>query len=165
MVGRASDWQFRSAALRSAPIAGSRQSARRSRQWPPRKRRDGSRHGRQSCIIAAATTRRRRRRFLQHTESSTRFYAHSTSDPSRGNWQGLRDHLLGVAGLSEQFGQWLGIAKASRLAGLLHDLGKYTPEFQDRLAGSAVPVDHSTAGAYHVTSLVDPEAWTETGQT
>src|SRR5258706_5339132 len=83
------------------------------------------------------------------------FYVHSTSDPSKGNWQGLRDHLLSVANLSGQFGEWLGLAKAARLAGLLHDLGKYTPEFQARLAGSAVRVDHSTAGAYHVTRLAD----------
>ena len=34
-----------------------------------------------------------------------------------------------------------------RAAGLLHDLGKYTKEFQDRLAGDITRVDHSTAGA------------------
>jgi CRISPR-associated endonuclease/helicase Cas3 len=33
------------------------------------------------------------------------------------------------------------------LAGLLHDLGKYTPEFQARLEGSPKKVDHATAGA------------------
>ena len=32
-------------------------------------------------------------------------------------------------------------------AGLLHDIGKYTPEFQGRLAGDQSKVDHSTAGA------------------
>ena len=32
-------------------------------------------------------------------------------------------------------------------AGLLHDLGKYSAEFQARLAGDPTSVDHSTAGA------------------
>ncbi len=35
-----------------------------------------------------------------------------------------------------------------RAAGVLHDLGKYTNEFQDRLAGKRARVDHSTAGAH-----------------
>jgi CRISPR-associated endonuclease/helicase Cas3 len=63
--------------------------------------------------------------------------------------------LLGVACLSEQFGRCLGIAKVAQLAGLLHDIGKYTPEFQARLSGSSERVDHATAGAYHVTRLAD----------
>lgn len=33
------------------------------------------------------------------------------------------------------------------MAGLLHDLGKYTGEFQRRIAGEAVRVDHATRGA------------------
>ena len=35
------------------------------------------------------------------------------------------------------------------LAGLWHDLGKFSAEFQERLYGSPLPVDHSTAGAHH----------------
>jgi CRISPR-associated endonuclease/helicase Cas3 len=81
------------------------------------------------------------------------FYAHSTADPSRQDWQGLRDHLVGVANLSEQFGSVVGIAKSARLAGLLHDLGKYSSDFQARLDGSKKPVDHSTAGAHQVLRL------------
>jgi CRISPR-associated endonuclease/helicase Cas3 len=33
------------------------------------------------------------------------------------------------------------------LAGLLHDLGKYTDDFQRRIAGDAIRVDHATRGA------------------
>ena len=33
------------------------------------------------------------------------------------------------------------------LAGLLHDLGKYDPDFQLRLDGSLISVEHSIAGA------------------
>jgi CRISPR-associated endonuclease Cas3-HD len=33
------------------------------------------------------------------------------------------------------------------LAGLLHDVGKYSKEFQEKLEGKKRRVDHSTAGA------------------
>jgi CRISPR-associated endonuclease/helicase Cas3 len=36
------------------------------------------------------------------------------------------------------------------LAGLWHDLGKFSTEFQERLKGAPLPVDHSTAGARHI---------------
>jgi CRISPR-associated endonuclease/helicase Cas3 len=80
-------------------------------------------------------------------------YAHSTSDPSQQDWQRLSDHLQSVAKLAGQHGEWLGVAKAAALAGLLHDLGKYTAEFQARLKGSPERVDHSTAGAWQVMRL------------
>ena len=35
----------------------------------------------------------------------------------------------------------------SPTAGLLHDLGKYTDEFQRRVTGDAIRVDHATRGA------------------
>lgn len=60
------------------------------------------------------------------------YYAHSTRDQDRSHWQPLSHHSLNVANLADQFGQWIGIARGARLAGLLHDLGKYTPEFQAR---------------------------------
>ena len=74
------------------------------------------------------------------------YFAHSTDDLSQSNWQPLAEHLRDVAALAEQFGAELGLAKAARLAGLLHDLGKYSPRFQARLSGGKEPVDHSTAG-------------------
>ena len=81
------------------------------------------------------------------------YYAHSTNDISRANWQPLLDHLNGTANLAAEFGQRIGIARATHLAGLLHDLGKYTPQFQARLNGAKETVDHSTAGAAIVRQL------------
>lgn len=81
------------------------------------------------------------------------YFAHSTGDPSRSNWQPLADHLHDVSVLAEQFGAGVGAAKAASLAGLLHDLGKYSPLFQARLRGSKEAVDHSTAGAAIVRNL------------
>ena len=37
--------------------------------------------------------------------------------------------------------------RAAYFAGLFHDLGKYSDEFQQRLSGKPLRVDHSTAGA------------------
>jgi hypothetical protein len=81
------------------------------------------------------------------------YFAHSTSNPDVSDWQPLPAHLTSVADLAEQFGLKIGIGNAARLAGLLHDLGKYTPEFQARLMGSTRPADHSTAGASQVIGL------------
>ncbi len=75
------------------------------------------------------------------------YYAHSTTDPSRINWQLLKDHLKKVACLAAEFAEPFGAARAAHQAGLLHDLGKYTLAFQARLNGARERVDHSTAGA------------------
>jgi CRISPR-associated endonuclease/helicase Cas3 len=79
------------------------------------------------------------------TEQS--FYAHSTASPDRSDWQPLREHLHDVGMLAAGHGQWFGGAELARVAGLLHDLGKYTAEFQLRLAGKFPRMDHATAGA------------------
>ena len=73
-------------------------------------------------------------------------YAHSTSAVDRSNWHPLAQHLSSVASLSAQFAQPFGAESLAYAAGLLHDVGKYTQEFQDRLAGAPVRVDHSTRG-------------------
>ncbi|SJZ49918.1 CRISPR-associated helicase/endonuclease Cas3 [Consotaella salsifontis] len=75
------------------------------------------------------------------------FYAHSNKSDDRSDWEPLADHLNRVADLARRFGAPLKIAAAARLAGLLHDIGKYHPAFQARLNGARDRVDHSTAGA------------------
>jgi len=70
--------------------------------------------------------------------------------------QSLKMHLLEVKQLAEQFGQKLGLKHVAGLAGLLHDLGKYSDKFQDYINVVAFhpelpqpkrgEVDHSTAG-------------------
>ncbi len=74
-------------------------------------------------------------------------FAHSTGDPSKFDWQPLSNHLAAVGELAACRGRRIGIGEAARLAGLLHDLGKYAPAFQARLEGSREPVEHSLAGA------------------
>ena len=81
------------------------------------------------------------------------FYAHSAERMPHAHWQPLSSHLLNVAELAAEFGAAFGTQRAARLAGLLHDLGKYSEAFQARLSGARDAVDHSTAGA-RVTSTL-----------
>lgn len=75
------------------------------------------------------------------------FFAHSTSREDQVDWQPLREHLQTVAELAGQFAEPFGGGCAAATAGLLHDLGKYTAEFQQRISGAAIRVDHATRGA------------------
>ena len=78
--------------------------------------------------------------------NSSNFYAHSTDNADRSDWQLLADHLKEVGQLAEGFAKPFGAEALAHTAGLLHDLGKYTAEFQRRLEGGA-RVDHATWGA------------------
>ena len=75
------------------------------------------------------------------------FYAHSGASSDQATWHRLSAHLKDTGERAAEFLETAGFAAFGRAAGLLHDLGKYTPEFQRRLAGSGARVDHSTAGA------------------
>lgn len=74
-------------------------------------------------------------------------YARSTEDKQNKNsWQTLPDHLNGVAKRAEEFANSFGAGSWGKVAGLLHDIGKASDDFQKRLEGGRV-VDHATAGA------------------
>ncbi|MCO7126961.1 CRISPR-associated helicase Cas3' [Sporolactobacillus shoreicorticis] len=77
--------------------------------------------------------------------------------------QTVREHLLAVKNLAEDYGKEVGVRHISGLAGLLHDLGKYSNEFQDYLyrvvftpenAPKRGSVDHATAGGKHLFELL-----------
>jgi len=75
------------------------------------------------------------------------FFAHSVEGSPEEKWQLLAEHLSTVSRLAGDFARPFGRADLAAAAGLLHDLGKYTNQFQSRLKGSAESVDHSTWGA------------------
>lgn len=79
--------------------------------------------------------------------SPDRYYAHTTPDPTKRDWQPLQEHLQNVADLAGEHASAFGAKEWGAAAGLLHDLGKYSGEFQRRLEGCPDPVNHSTAGA------------------
>jgi CRISPR-associated endonuclease/helicase Cas3 len=75
------------------------------------------------------------------------FYAHTLEGEPPTKWQGLEEHLRGVASLASGFAKAFDSESWGYCAGLWHDLGKYQAEFQERLLGSRVSVEHSGAGA------------------
>ncbi|NMA66109.1 MAG: CRISPR-associated helicase Cas3' [Clostridiaceae bacterium] len=79
------------------------------------------------------------------------YFAHTHEEKSQ--WQPLKDHLQAVANLAREFGDSFDAGKLAYIAGLLHDIGKYSKEFQQRLHGSNIRVDHSTAGAQEAIKL------------
>lgn len=81
------------------------------------------------------------------------WHAHSTG--KLGQPQPLANHLRNVADLAAEFARPLGLEQEARLAGLLHDLGKYAQRFQQRLNDPSIHgINHWAAGAVHSTGLV-----------
>lgn len=66
-------------------------------------------------------------------DMDTIYFAHSAN--TTGERHPLSRHLKGVAGLARGFADKTPWADEARLAGLLHDLGKYADRFQARLRG------------------------------
>lgn len=71
------------------------------------------------------------------------FLAHISDD---GRKQTVQEHLEGTARLCSEFAAEFDAAEQGYLAGISHDIGKYTEAFQRRLHGGP-KVDHATAGA------------------
>ena len=82
--------------------------------------------------------------------------AHIAAD---GRRHPLREHLLSTASLAASLASKFGCSEWGRLAGLWHDIGKYSEEFQEYLQAAhdlnghveerKGKIDHSTAGAQH----------------
>ena len=76
------------------------------------------------------------------------YYAHvreSANDNKK--YQTVAQHLTGTAELCRGFAAAFGADADGELAGLAHDIGKCTEEFQNRLLNDSPIVDHATAGA------------------
>jgi CRISPR-associated endonuclease/helicase Cas3 len=92
---------------------------------------------------------------------AVRYLAHVRRDGEAFIPHDLDEHLRGVAQRAEACARDFGGGDWARVAGLWHDLGKYSAEFQRRikslsgydleahLEGRVGRVDHSTAGAQH----------------
>jgi len=71
--------------------------------------------------------------------------------------QSVQEHLNEVALLARRYGEVTGFGAHTELAGLLHDMGKYTLHFTDYLKNAVIhndvakkKIDHSTAGAKYL---------------
>ncbi len=95
----------------------------------------------------------------------TSFFAHSTADPSRVDWQTLPSHSLAVGDLAAEFAAIFAGGELARVLGRLHDLGKYTQEFQlsdqgrkallhrRSLSAEVVPTEIALGGAIRILFL------------
>lgn len=81
--------------------------------------------------------------------------AHITKEGAKHS---LREHLLGTAQRAADFASVFGFRQWGYIAGLWHDLGKYSPAFQKKISAALDPeahleakarVDHSTAGGLY----------------
>lgn len=79
------------------------------------------------------------------------YYAHTRES---GQWQTVKEHLLGTAEKAKSF-SIPALKESAYLVGLLHDLGKYSDDFQRRLKDASVRVDHSTYGAQEIFKKYD----------
>lgn len=87
------------------------------------------------------------------------FYAHSKEGAPIDKWQRLDVHLKNVASLAGDFAHAFGAQQWGYVAGLWHDLGKYSGQFQRKLIGECANeasdesfeknVNHSTAGGWY----------------
>ena len=82
------------------------------------------------------------------------YLAHIAGD---GRKQTAAEHLNGTAERCALFAAPFGAEELGRLAGLSHDLGKYSMEFQRRL-DNGPKVDHATAGAFACWRMGQPLA-------
>lgn len=79
------------------------------------------------------------------------YYAHSAQD-KLGNllpyehWQTLQSHSVNVGEMAAEFARVFGAQEIACQTGKLHDIGKYSEPFNQRLHGGP-SVDHATAGA------------------
>jgi len=112
-------------------------------------------------LICHRTVLKRTR--MRDTSASPIPIAHVAED---GRTHALIDHLKEVGRLAGQFASVFGSSSWAEVAGLWHDLGKYSKAFQDMIRSASgldahietAPgrVDHSTAGAIHAVEQFGP---------
>ena len=71
-------------------------------------------------------------------------YAHTLPGAAEDQWQTLEEHLYAVAEQARQFANF-GTPETAELLGKIHDIGKQSDSFQNRLRGKAGKVDHTSA--------------------
>jgi len=68
--------------------------------------------------------------------------------------QSIKEHLEGTAHLAKQFGDAFDNGDYAYVCGMVHDIGKYSKEFQKRIWENGPKIDHSTAGAIEINKLI-----------
>lgn len=76
-----------------------------------------------------------------------KIYAHSVEGRPHDEWETLEQHAQAVANRAALFAAPFGGSQIAGLLGLVHDLGKMKPRFQDKLRGVKNGEPHSAEGA------------------
>ncbi len=74
------------------------------------------------------------------------YIGHTSED---GRKQSLAQHLIGVSKLCRN-NSVDSLKDCAELCGLMHDIGKYTEEFQRRIRGDSIKVGHALCGAQEI---------------
>lgn len=92
------------------------------------------------------------------------YFAHTLPGKPPADWQPLEQHLKETAEKAKEFASAFGAGDWGYIAGLLHDIGKYSDAFQQRLLATQDAdghietkpgrPDHSTAGAQHAVKVM-----------
>ena len=70
--------------------------------------------------------------------------------------QSMKEHLENTANKARYFGNGFDNGDYAYICGILHDIGKYSIDFQDKIRNSSnARVDHSTAGAIETNKNID----------
>jgi len=78
------------------------------------------------------------------------YIAHITEN---GKGQTIKDHLLNVAELCREFSVEE-LKPIAYMTGILHDIGKYSDLFQQRIHGKNISVEHSSSGALEAIKIL-----------
>jgi len=81
------------------------------------------------------------------------YIAHKSDD---GRIQSVKNHLIGTADLAKAFSLEF-CKELAYYIGLMHDIGKYSEQFQRRINGDTVKVEHAICGAKEVDLLFSKE--------
>lgn len=84
------------------------------------------------------------------------YAAHIRDD---GVIQNIMDHLEGTASLARSFADAFNCGDYGYVCGKLHDIGKYSRKFQERIRGANLRVDHSAAGAIEINKAMKNLGW------
>jgi CRISPR-associated helicase Cas3/CRISPR-associated endonuclease Cas3-HD len=76
----------------------------------------------------------------------TQYFAHS-ANKAGSPWEPLKEHLQCVAKRASEYADVFGAKEEAAIAGLWHDLGKYSELFTKRLRGEMSGLDHWSTGA------------------
>lgn len=74
-----------------------------------------------------------------------KFIAHTEND--KGETHDLKDHIYGTANKAKKFADKWAMGNLAFTSGILHDLGKYSEQFQEYLKNNSRGVEHAIAGA------------------